>query len=182
MRLEPAANWSDGRVSLFQMTPERVSDRYVAWLNDARINRYLESRFARQDRAGVEAFAATALASDTSVLFGIEDCGLGRHVGNIKLGPIDRRHGLGEVGIMIGDSAAWGRGIGSAAIARVGAIAADQLGLRRLTAGCYASNRGSERAFAKAGFVVEGVRPAHFLLDGVPEDLILMGYTIAGQE
>jgi hypothetical protein len=30
------------------------------------------------------------------------------------------------------------------------------------------------RAFIKAGFVVEGRRAAHFILDGRPEDLVLL--------
>jgi len=53
-----------------------------------------------------------------------------------------------------------------------------QLGLRRLTAGCYASNVGSQKAFLKAGFHVECQRKNHFLMNGKPEDLVLMGYFI----
>ncbi len=80
---------------------------------------------------------------------------------------------------MIGDREAWGRGIGSEAIRVMVDIARDELGLRKLTAGCYASNVGSSRAFEKAGFHVEGRRAGHFLLDGRPEDLVLMARFIA---
>lgn len=182
MHLEADESWSDDAVTLFLLTPELVSDDYVGWLNDSDVKRYLESRFVLQDRASVEAFVARMLASDSDLFLGILDCALGRHVGNIKLGPIDRRHGLGEIGIMIGDRAAWGRGIGTAAIRTLETIAREALGLRKLTAGCYASNVGSSRAFEKAGFAVEGVRKAHYLLDGRPEDGILLGKIIAGSE
>ena len=175
MRLEPTERWRDEAVALSLLRPEAVSDAYLGWLNDPAINRFLESRFRTQDRAGVEAFVAAMLDSESNLFLAITDRALRRHVGNIKLGPIDRAHGLGEVGIMIGDRAAWGRGIGSAAIARLADIATHELGLRKLSAGCYASNQGSARAFEKAGFHVEAVRPAHFLLDGRPEDLILLG-------
>jgi ribosomal-protein-alanine N-acetyltransferase len=175
MRLEPTHRWSDAKIALFLLTPDKVSDSYVRWLNDPAINLYLESRFVRQDRAGVAAFVAGILASDRDLFFGILDKDLDRHVGNIKLGPINRHHGLGEIGIMIGDRSAWGRGVGSRAIDRVAVVARDELGLRRLTAGCYASNVGSARAFEKAGFTVEAVRPAHFLLEGRPEDAVLLG-------
>ncbi len=175
MRREATGRWQDDAVALSLLRPEDVSDAYIGWLNDPEINRYLESRFQPQDRAGVEAFVAAMLASETNLFLAITDRALNRHVGNIKLGPIDRAHGLGEIGIMIGDRAAWGRGIGSAAIARLADIAGHELGLRKLSAGCYASNAGSARAFEKAGFRVEAVRPAHFLLDGRPEDLILLG-------
>lgn len=181
MRLKPDDHWRDDRVSLFLLTPDRVSDDYVGWLNDLEVNRFLESRFAPQNRASVAAFVDRMLESDRDLLLGIMDLGLGRHVGNIKVGPIDRQHGLGEIGIMIGDRAAWGRGIGSAAIQRVVAIAGIELGLRRLTAGCYAANLGSSKAFEKAGFRIEAVRPGHFLLDGLPEDAVLLGRSISNE-
>lgn len=175
MDLPETDRWRDETVALGLLRPEMVSEAYIGWLNDPEINRYLESRFRTQDRGEVERFVAAMLASERDLFLAITDRALGRHVGNIKLGPIDRAHGLGEIGIMIGDRAAWGRGIGSAAIRRVADIARHELGLRKLSAGCYASNRGSARAFEKAGFRVEAVRPAHFILDGRPEDLILLG-------
>ena len=178
MRLEATERWSDERAQLFLLRPQDISEAYIGWLNDPEINRFLESRFAVQDRTSVEAFVSSMIDSERDLLLGIHDRALGRHVGNVKLGPIDRRHGLGEIGIMIGDRAAWGRGIGSSAIRCLTAIAKDELGLRKLTAGCYASNVGSRMAFEKAGFHVEGVRTAHFLLEGGPEDAVLLGKLI----
>lgn len=175
MHIESTDRWSNDLVALRLLRAQDVTDDYIAWLNDPEINRYLESRFTIQNRAGVEAFVNKMLDDDRVLFLAIHDLGLGRHVGNIKLGPVDRPHRLGEIGLMIGDRAAWNRGIGTAAIRLVMAIAKHELGLRRLTAGCYASNVGSAKAFEKAGFRVEAVRPAHFLLDGRPEDLILLG-------
>lgn len=175
MRRDPTPRWSSADVELFLLTPDAVGDAYVGWLNDPEVNQYLESRFAPQGHASIAAFVAGALASEKDLLLGIRSVALGRHVGNIKLGPINREHGLGEVGIMIGDRGAWGQGLASRAIAMLRDIAAEELGLRRLTAGCYASNIGSRRAFERAGFTVEAVRSGHFLLNGEPEDLVLMG-------
>ena len=76
---------------------------------------------------------------------------------------------------MIGASDVWGQGIASRAISLLMNIARDELDLRKLTAGCYASNVGSQKAFLKAGFQVECRRKGHFLSDGELEDLILMG-------
>lgn len=174
MQLSATERWTSGDVELFLLTPEHVGDEYVGWLNDPEIRRYLESRFAQHDHASTEAFVAAMLASPKDLMFGIRSRSLDRHVGNIKLGPIDRNHGSGEIGLMIGDRGAWGRGIASTAIAIVSDIAFAELGLRRVTAGCYASNIGSQRAFERAGFTIECVRPSHFLLDGKPEDFVLM--------
>ena len=174
MRLPATPRWRTDRIECFLLEPGHASDAYAGWLNDAEVNRFLESRFAAQTVESVRAFIAAQLADPRALFLGIRSAELDRHVGNIKLAPIDTRHGLGEIGIMIGDRGAWGRGIGSEAIRVIADIARDELGLRKLTAGFYASNAGSERAFVKAGFHVEARRPAHFLLDGQPEDLILM--------
>ena len=161
--------------SLFVLMPEHVSDRYVSWLNTPEINRYLESRFKIHTVESTRAFVDSVLTSPNSLFLGIKSHQLGRHVGNIKLGPIDQHHKTSDIGILIGDKAAWGRGIATSAIEAISEIGRDRLKLRKLTASCCASNLGSQRAFEKAGFVVEGVRPGQYLLDGVPEDMVLMG-------
>lgn len=175
MDLVPTERWRDEAASLFVLTPELVGEDYVGWLNDPEIARYLESRFAAHDLASTRAFVAAQWANPDVLFLGIRSEALGRHVGNIKLGPINHQHLTGDVGIMIGAREAWGRGIATRAISLLCGIARDELGLRKLTAGCYGSNLGSERAFERAGFEIEGRRPAQFLLDGAPEDLVQMG-------
>jgi RimJ/RimL family protein N-acetyltransferase len=181
MDLAPTPLWSDTVVQLFVLTPDAVTDVYVGWLNDPEIGRFLESRYATHTADGTRAFVADMLASERNLFLGIRSKALdGRHVGNIKLGPIDPRHGTAEIGLLIGDRAAWGRGLATHAIGRVADIAGAELGLRKVTAGCYAANGGSERAFIKAGFAVEGRRPAQVIgADGRPDDLILMGRVLA---
>lgn len=173
MRITPTAQWKSQAIELFVLEPDDVSEAYVAWLNDPAVNRYLESRFSAHSIDSTRQFVADCLASPSTVLFGIKWIG-GAHIGNIKIGPMDRHHGLGEIGILIGDKHAWGKGVASAAIQMLVNIARDELGLRKLTAGCYASNRGSQKAFLKAGFYIAGERKAHFLLDNEPEPLVLM--------
>jgi RimJ/RimL family protein N-acetyltransferase len=175
MELAPSDAWRRPMIELFLLTEAAVNDDYVRWLNDPRINRFLESRYVTHTLEGTREFVRGCLACPNTLFLGIRSVELGgRHVGNIELGPIDRRHGLGEIGLLVGEPQASGRGIGSEAIAAICDIAGSELGLRKITAGCYASNGGSERAFMKAGFKVEGRRRAHFILDGQPEDLVLM--------
>jgi ribosomal-protein-alanine N-acetyltransferase len=167
-------------VAFFLLTPDHVSEQYVSWLNDRAVNQFLECRFHSNTLASTRAFVAEALASRDNLFLGIRasltgDDPYGRHVGNIKLGPINEYHRTSEVGIMIGDSAAWGKGVATAAISMLCDISRTQLSLRKLTAGCYAANIGSRRAFEKAGFAVEAVRKQQLLLNGVLEDEVLMG-------
>lgn len=175
MELSPTPRWHTDRVELFLLRTDDVGADYVGWLNDPLVNRFLESRFARHAEADVREFVRSCRARDNTLFLGIRGKALGgRHVGNIKLEPIDRRHGLAEIGILIGDRSAWGQGIAAEAIRAIADIAAEQLSLRKLTAGCYASNMGSVKAFQRAGFEIEATRRAHFILNGQGEDLVLM--------
>jgi ribosomal-protein-alanine N-acetyltransferase len=175
MRREATERWRNEIVELFLLTPDKVSDAYVAWLADPDVNRYLESRFAVQSRASVEAYVAQLLVSENDIFFGIRDRLNGRHVGNLRLGPINRSHRRAEIGIVVGDRAAWGRGIASNALTVLAAIARLELGLWKLAASCYLANEGSRRAFEKAGFKIEAIRPSDLLLDGEPHDVVQMG-------
>jgi RimJ/RimL family protein N-acetyltransferase len=174
--MELNVDGADGAgVRLFLLRPEHVTATYVSWLNDTDVSQYLESRFAVHSEESTRAFVQAMLDSPDNLFMGIHNATAGGHVGNIKIGPINRRHGTGEIGILIGEKRAWGKGIATAAILLVCRVAREHLALRKLTAGCYASNTGSRRAFEKAGFEVEGVRRHQLLLGDRPEDLILLG-------
>lgn len=149
---------------------------YAAWMRDPDVTRYLEVRFAPPDESSLESFIARMNASDDNLLLGIfPRTEPQRHVGNIKLGPIDRRHRSAALGIAIGERGYWGRGFATQAIAAVSDHAFVALGLERLEAGFYADNVPSQRAFLRAGFVEEGRRRSARLCEGVRVDEVFMG-------
>ncbi len=141
------------------------------------MNRYLETRHATQTRESVAAFVAAVNAREDEHLFGVflrED---GRHVGNIKVGPIRPLHAVADVSLFLGDRGVWGRGVAAEAIATVSAHAFAALGVRKLSASMYAANAASERAFLRAGWTREGLRRAHLDLEGARSDVIELGLT-----
>lgn len=175
MQLSSTSAWSSESVELFLLDPADVTPAYVDWLNDPQVNRYLESRFERHTLESTRAFVSGCASNEQTLFLGIRYRPLAnRHVGNVKL-ELNRKHGLAEVGILIGEKEVHGKGIATQTLLMIARIARDELRLRKLTAGCYDSNKGSQRAFIKAGFVVEARRPEHFMLDGKPEALTLMG-------
>jgi RimJ/RimL family protein N-acetyltransferase len=150
-----------------------VNDRYVGWLRDPEVNRYLETRFTEQTLATVTDFVKRAMAAKDEHLFAI--CLDGVHVGNIKVGPVKSRHKLADVSLFVGERAAWGKGVATAAIVLASRHALHELGLRKLHAGIYAPNVGSAKAFARAGFKQEGLRRRHYLLEGESVDVLEFG-------
>lgn len=163
------------RLKLRRLRPADVTDAYVGWLNHPEVTRFLETRHSEQNEVTVRAFVAEKAASDNEFLLGmflVED---GRHIGNIKVGPIHRYHNLADVSLLIGERDCWDKGYAAEAIAAVSRYAFEVLGVAKLSASMYADNEGSRRAFLKAGYVEEGRRRQHYGLDGRRSDLVELG-------
>lgn len=163
------------RLRLRSLATDDASDTYLSWMNDPGTNRYLESRFQRLEHDDLLRFIAGCNDATNSLLLAVTLRDGGRHIGNIKLGPIDAHHGFGDIGLVIGSPADWGVGYAREAIAALSDHAFARLQLHKLTAGCYASNLGSRRAFEACGFVVEGVRRSQYRCGDRWEDAVLLG-------
>jgi ribosomal-protein-alanine N-acetyltransferase len=164
------------RVGLRPLLPEDVGERYVAWMTDPEVTRFLESRFESHTQDSLRRYVEEIDGRADTLFFAIVELPGGRHVGNVKIGPIDPRHGTADLGILIGEKDCWGRGYAAEAIALATREAFARLGARKLTASCYGNNTGSARAFLRAGWQAEGTRPAQFVgVDGEPQDQMLLG-------
>ena len=158
------------------LQPFDATEIYLGWLSDPLVNAYLEVRFSLPIAASdLEEFINDVNASSHTLMLGIflhED---GCHIGNIKLGPIDWNHQVGDIGFLIGDKEHWGKGYASKAISLLSDYAFEKLGLMKLTAGCYAPNEGSRRALLRAGYIEEGRRVSQWVVAGNRQDGILLG-------
>ena len=163
-------------IFLRTLTTKDITPRYLSWLSDPEVNRYLEIRFTPpRNLEELKNFIIAVNDSDDSLILGIFLKSEGYHIGNIKLGPIDFNHTTGDIGLLIGDRGQWGKGYARIAIKLLSDFSFAKLGLFKLTAGCYGSNQGSRRAFLNAGFVEEGRRTDQYGLDGQREDAVLFG-------
>ncbi len=160
------------------LRPARLADaneRYLGWLQDPEVNRFLEVRHQTQTLETIRAFIHSTEQSRRDHLFAICLNEGGRHIGNLRLGPVDAPNAVGTIGLMIGERACWGRGYATQAIALVCKHAFETMCLRRLTAGAYWANVGSIRAFERNGFVREGVLRGGALYAGAPMDVVILG-------
>ena len=139
---------------------------YAAWMNDPDVTRFLESRFASHTPHSLRAFIASMRDDPDSLFLAIERGDDGRHIGNIKIGPIDRHHMSAAMGVIVGDKQSSGRGFATEAIRVAAQHAFQYMGVEKLWAGCYAPNVASIRAFERAGFVREGHLHRHWRLAG----------------
>ena len=165
---------SDGLI-LKELTSKDVTQQYVEWLNDSEINKYLESRFQYQNQLTVKEFVTACKESKVNFLFGIFIKNGMKHIGNIKLGPINTHHEYAEIGLMIGDKDFWGRGIASQVISMVTQFGFYELKLKKLGSGCYESNIGSKKAFEKSGYQIEGLMRNCVKLNNTRESVLRLG-------
>jgi len=162
------------RLLLRTLQSKDAAGPYSRWMHDTEVLRFLEVRHRPPaDASGLQHFIATANNDPATLLLGICLRDDGRHIGNIKLGPVDRHNLRGDIGFLIGERDARGLGLASEAISAVAIHAFGPLGLGKVTAGCHRANVGSARALEKAGFTHEATLRAHWRLGDIPEDGLL---------
>lgn len=170
------------RIYLRGVTLDDVNEQYQRWMNDVSVNQYLESRFYPHTIETIKNYVCNMQGNDGTAFFAIVLKDGNQHIGNIKLGPINTIHHFADIGILIGEKNCWGKGYATEAIRLIVKYAFDVLNLHKVTAGCYASNKGSLKAFTKAGFSREGVRRNHCYSDGKYVDDIILGLINEKQE
>lgn len=152
-----------------------VKKNYYNWMRDPEVNQYLESRFEKWSVRRLKNYVKEIKINRDNFFWAIILKETGRHIGNIKLGPINCRHGFADLGIIIGEKPYWGKGFATEAITLVADYAFKKLKLNKLTAGAYTNNIGSIKAFKNAGFFIEGIRKKQYLYNGNYVDGVLLG-------
>ena len=151
-----------------------VSECYVEWLNDYEVTKFTEQRYFRHTVESTQTFVRQKDNSEGDLLFGIFFGG--RHIGNIKLGPIRFEHMSAKVSYFIGEKKFWGKGIASKCVETVVHFAVKELGLKKINAVYYENNIGSTKVLEKCGFVVEGNKISDVIFENKRIGSVLVGY------
>lgn len=161
------------KVELFQLGESSLSLQHLQWLRDPHISKFLESRFTEYSEETLLQFVRDCETSPNKLLLGIRRSDNSQYIGNIKL-HWDSHHGVGDIGLMIGDISSWGQGYATSAISLVCELGFGGVGLRKIVAGAYASNVGSLRAFQRNGFQIEATLADHVIQDGNLDSVCMM--------
>jgi len=152
-----------------------ANETYCNWLNDQSVNQYLESRYKTHSLEDIQSYIQALIGNTQEILMAICLKGSDKHIGNIKLGPINSMHRFADIGLLIGDKHAWGKGYGAEAIELISHFAFADLDVNKLQAGCYEDNIGSVKAFEKVGFKREGLLKNKWFCNGRFQDEIILG-------
>ncbi|WP_162176451.1 GNAT family N-acetyltransferase [Synechococcus sp. KORDI-100] len=163
------------RLLLRAVESSDLNSTYLSWLNDPRVNQFLETRFFPQSMGTLQSYWQAHHDNSEVPWFAICLSADGRHIGNIKLGPIHWLHRRADISLFIGDHGCWGNGFASEAIALLRDWAFQELDLQKLNAGVYEGNIGSRRAFEKCGFELEGTLREEVVNHGNRLDIWCLG-------
>jgi ribosomal-protein-alanine N-acetyltransferase len=172
-----ASNTEFVRGSLVYLRPlerEDLNAHYLSWLNDPEITRYMETGTFPTTARDLEKFYDEVTGSRNQVIFAVADKKSGRHVGNVKLGPIHWVHRSATFGVMIGDKKFWGKGAGLEATRLMVEYGFDRLNLRRIDLGVFSDHDAAVRCYEKVGFKVEGRMRESLFRDGKYSDRLWM--------
>jgi len=164
------------RVFLSHPRPEDVP-LYARWFADLELTTYLgqvgQSFTIEQEQDWYE----NLVKDRDHKLFAIVVREGQRPIGSIGFHAVDYRRGITELGIAIGDKAAWGQGYGAEAVRLMCDYGFTFLGLHTIYLWHVAFNQRGHHAYLKAGFKEAGRIRGAEVFDGQRYDRILMDIT-----
>lgn len=164
------------KVYLRGIEQKDLEGSYFDWLNDPEVTKYLDSGYFPNNMENMQEYVKSAGNNVKGTLFAIIEITTDRHVGNVRLGPINWIHRNSHMGIIIGDKEVWGKGYATETIKLIANYAVKRLNLHKISAGVNASNKASIRAFEKAGFAIEGLKKDEVYADGKYHDGVILAY------
>lgn len=151
-----------------------VNESYYNWMNDPEVNRYMETRHSSQTIIEIYNFVKKIKEDTNSILFAICD-NSDKHIGNIKIGPINPIHKKADISFFIGEKSYWSKGCTYEAVSLVKEYAFDVLKLHKLCAGVYENNIASVKMLERNGFKIEGIKKKEGLVDNKWSDIYILG-------
>jgi len=163
------------RVYLRTLRITDVNENYLNWFNDSDVTKFLEIRGKDLSKDIVRNYIQEGRKTKSYYMYAICLSKNKRHIGNLKIGPINYKHKVSDLITVIGDKDYWGQGLGAEAIKLGISLAFKKHKIRKLSAGVYSGNIDSIKAYKKAGFIIEGRLKEQFIVDGKYHDRIIIG-------
>lgn len=141
-----------------------LSQKYVNWMNDLDVNKFLSGE-GDYSLDKLKMFLTEVEKKDI-LFWAILTKNESKHIGNIKIDPVEIKHGFCEYGIMMGDKNEWGKGFAKEASKMVIEYCFKCLNLRKMNLGVIESNSRAVKLYEKLGFITEGKLINHVSSNG----------------
>ncbi len=154
----------------------RDVEKFYEWVNDPEVSRGLSMYLPLSTLDEERWFERMSQREQAEKPFALEvrqDSGW-KLIGNCSVFNIDWVARSAELGIMIGDKAYWNQGYGTEVMLLLQRHCFETLNLNRVYLRVYADNVRAQRAYEKAGFVLEGRLREAVFKHGNYMDVLLM--------
>ena len=144
-----------------------ITDDYLSWFNDPEVSMYSRRRLFPTNEWQAKEYLLQGQVDGAILAICNNE---GKHVGNIKFGPINWVHRSTEIMIIIGDKKEWGKGYAREAMYLIAKHLFNVLGLHRIEAGTV--NPAFLTAVEKLGWKREGTFREAYFLNGRFKDIV----------
>jgi ribosomal-protein-alanine N-acetyltransferase len=159
------------RIRVVPFAEGHLSERYVGWLGDPEVVRYSDQRYRTHTLASCRDYWKSFDGSANYFWAMVaKDPALG-HFGNMNA-YVDERHGVVDVGILVGERSVWGKGYGTEAWVGVLDFLLRTRGFRKVTAGTLSVNHGMRKIMERSGMEPDGVRSGQYVFEGAAVDVV----------
>ncbi|MBI1266973.1 MAG: GNAT family N-acetyltransferase [Cryomorphaceae bacterium] len=162
------------RIYLRPLDVNDVTERYLGWLRDGDVKAFLEVDGNTLTLDDIREYIAEGPRTGSYFMYAICLNNTDIHIGNVKVGPINKKHLISDLPVVIGDKEFWGQGIAVEAIKLGNEIAFKEHGIRKLHGQIYRNNIGSIKAYCRGGWIVEGLIRGRYLVDGESMDQVIV--------
>ena len=153
---------------------ESDSDLFFVWINDRDLVS-LSAPFREIGRAEHDHWFESVRNKRPDRIFAIAASQDESTIGYCQLLNVHEHNRSAELRIRIGDRAWQGRGAGTEAVRLLLRHGFGVMGLHRIDLHVFDSNVRARRAYARNGFIVEGMLRQAVLIEGKYEDVTIMG-------
>ena len=164
------------KIYLSPLDMDHVNANYLNWINDEEVIKFLDIKLPTTlDQ--LENYVKAILNSPNNIFFAIIEKETNKHIGNVKIGPIDWVHRTANYGLMLGVKSTWGKGYASEAFKLLLKYVFKKINLHKLWGIAVDSHIASIKANQKAGFKIEGKLKEHLFKDGKYVDGVIVSLT-----
>ncbi len=162
------------RLFLVPVNEKHCTEEYCGWLNDPEVNEYLNTGSFPYTFEQLSTYIKNYSTAKNVVFLAIHLRENGKHIGNIKIEPIDFINRTAEYGILVGDKNSWQKGYSKEASAAVFTHCFNRLNIRKITLGVIEDNKNAVSLYKKLGFDTEGIYKKHQFCNGKYRNIIRM--------
>lgn len=143
-----------------------VNNEYLAWMKDAETAKFIQKAKQNISLNDLNLFVNKMIDSNFDYFFAILSKKNSKHIGNVRLGPIDFKAMRSNFGILIGNKNFHGIGIGTEVLNLIKKFSFKYLKLKKIVFPVVQKNIPAMNLYKKNGFVLKKSLKKNFVKNG----------------